>query len=328
MTIRKRSGKYQLREMRNGKVYTLTVALERAPSKKDAEALIKPLIDADASVSISASFLDACKGYIKAKSNILSPSSLRRYNQYINSLPDTLSKAQIGTIGKPMIQAEINRFSSNHAPKTVSNYYGFLSAVLNFYGKEIKGIVLPQKEKKTPYIPTKEEVSAIFNEIKGTPFEVPILLSAMGLRRSEICAAQAEDLSEDNVLTINKALVENERKEWVIKTTKTTDSTRTIVLPEYLADLIRKQGYVYNGFPGSIRSHLILVQKKLGIERFSLHKMRHFFASYMHDLGYSDKQIQEAGGWKTNNIMKTVYQHAMDMDEAKRKMSDNIGDLL
>jgi integrase len=227
-----------------------------------------------------------------------------------------------------MIQGEVNAFSEDHAPKTVSNYYGFISAVLNFFGKEIKGIVLPQKEKKSPYIPTKEEVSEIFKEIKGSPFEAAILLSAMGLRRSEICSLQITDLSEDNVLTINKALVENENKEWVVKTTKTTDSTRTIVLPDYLANLIREQGYVYNGFPGSIRNHLILVQKKLGIEKFSLHKMRHFFASYMHDLGYSDKQIQAAGGWKTNNIMKTVYQHAMEMDEAKKKMSDDIGGLI
>ena len=39
------------------------------------------------------------------------------------------------------------------------------------------------------------------------------------------------------------------------------------------------------------------------------------------------KQIQEAGGWKTDNIMKTVYQHAMDMDTAKKNMADNIGGL-
>jgi integrase len=70
------------------------------------------------------------------------------------------------------------------------------------------------------------------------------------------------------------------------------------------------------------------IQKKLGIPHFSLHKMRHFFASYMHQLGMSDKQIQEAGGWKTDGIMKTVYQHAMNMDEAKKKMADSIGGLV
>ena len=67
------------------------------------------------------------------------------------------------------------------------------------------------------------------------------------------------------------------------------------------------------------------VQKQLGIQHFPLHKMRHFFASYLHNLGYSDKQIQEAGGWRDgSNIMRVVYQHAMDMENAKKKMSDSI----
>ena len=327
MTIeRLPSGNYRISEMVDGKRYRKTV--DHKPTDKEAKLIMADIISKRDVISSDMPFISACRAYIKSRSNVLSPSSLRRYNQYLNNISDDLAKTRLNVITKPMIQEDINSFSEDHAPKTVSNYYGFISAVLNFYGKDIKGIALPQKEKKSPYIPTKEEVSAIFKEIKGTPFEVPILLSSMGLRRSEICAAQIEDLSEDNILTINKALVENENKEWVVKTTKTTDSTRTVVLPGYLADLIREQGYVYNGFPGSIRSHLILVQKKLGIERFSLHKMRHFFASYMHDLGYTNKQIQEAGGWKTDNIMKTVYQHAMDMEEAKKKMSDNIGSLI
>lgn len=327
MTIEKLpSGSYRITQMVDGKRYRKTV--DHKPTQKETMMLMSEMVAEKTTISSDMPFKSACKAYIESRTNVLSPSSLRRYNQYLNNITGGLAKARLNVITKPMIQEDINSFSEKHAPKTVSNYYGFISAVLNFFGKEMKGIVLPQKEKKLPYIPTKEEVSEIFKEIKGSPFEAAILLSAMGLRRSEICAAEITDLSDDNVLTINKALVENENKEWVVKTTKTTDSTRTIVLPKYLADLIRKQGYVYNGFPGSIRSHLILVQKKLGIEQFSLHKMRHFFASYMHDLGYTNKQIQEAGGWKTDNIMKTVYQHAMDMEEAKKKMSDNIGSLI
>ena len=66
----------------------------------------------------------------------------------------------------------------------------------------------------------------------------------------------------------------------------------------------------------------------LGIPRFPFHKLRHFFASYMHDLGYSDKQIQEFGGWKSDHIMKSVYQHAMDMQEVKNNISNNIDNLI
>ena len=66
---------------------------------------------------------------------------------------------------------------------------------------------------------------------------------------------------------------------------------------------------------------------KLSIPRFPFHKLRHFFASYMHDLGYTDKQIQEFGGWKTDNMMKSVYQHEMEMDKVKENISDNLSGL-
>lgn len=325
MNIRKRpSGNYQIREMIDGRNYTITV--NHRPTQKEAQELLQARFKLNSNISTDMTLKAACEGYIEAKSNIISPSTIRRYGQFINNIPERLLSTNLTAITKPMIQAEINRFSSDHAPKTVSNYSGFLLAVLNFYGKEISGIVLPQKEKKPVYIPTKEEVSAIFKEIKGTPYEVPIMLAALGLRRSEICALQISDL-DGNVLTINKALVET-KGGWVVKTTKTEDSTRTIVIPDYLADLIRQQGYVYKGFPSSIRNNLVAVEKKLGIPQFPLHKLRHFFASYMHDQGYSDKQIQSAGGWKTGNIMKTIYTHAMEMEEAKKNMSASIGNLI
>ena len=122
--------------------------------------------------------------------------------------------------------------------------------------------------------------------------------------------------------------MKNNKNEWVIKQTKTEDSTRTIQIPDYLADKIREQGYVYDGFPGMIYKHLIDTQKKLNIEHFSLHKMRHFFCSYMHNLGYTDKQIQEMGGWKSTETINQIYKHSMEMDKAKKSMSDNFSKLL
>lgn len=326
MTIgRLKSGSYRIRQMVKGKVYT--VVIDHKPSDKEAHLLIAEKLNQAPIISPSMPLRTACDGYIDAKYNILSPSTIKGYRGQIKAISETLLNTPINMLTTPMIQQEINMFSVDHSPKTTSNQYGFIVSVLKFYGISLGSVSLPQKKKMQAYIPTEEEVHNIFAEIKGTVYEVPILLSAMGLRRSEICALTPEDL-EGNKLTIDKAKVQNEKKEWVIKSTKTTDSTRTVIIPDYVAQLIKQQGYVYEGFPGSILRHLNRVQKKLGIQHFSLHKMRHFFASYMHKLGYTDKQIQEAGGWKTDGVMKTVYQHAMDMDDAKKKMSVNIGSLI
>jgi integrase len=225
------------------------------------------------------------------------------------------------------LQAIVNDYAPGHSSKTVKNMSCFIVSVLSAHNITLKSPTLPQTERKSPYIPTKEDVSRIFEYLSGTKYEVPITLAALGLRRSEICALTIDDLN-GNVLRINKALVQDKAGKWVVKTTKTTASTRTIIIPDELADLIREQGCVYEGFPAMIYKHLKMAQNDLGIPSFTLHKLRHFFASYMHDLGYTDKQIQEAGGWRDGSrVMKIVYQHAMDMDEAKKGMSDSIGRL-
>ena len=129
-------------------------------------------------------------------------------------------------------------------------------------------------------------------------------------------------------MTINKALVQDKTGKWVVKTTKTVDSTRTVVLPQELADLIREKGVIYDGYPGAIRNHLAKVLEKLGIQAFPLHKLRHFYASYLHQLGYSDKAIQDMGGWKSGNILKTVYTHSMEIEKAKLSAASDFGALM
>ncbi len=49
------------------------------------------------------------------------------------------------------------------------------------------------------------------------------------------------DIKED-VICINKAKVQNEKKEWIIKTTKTTASTREIIVPVEIDEKIRERG--------------------------------------------------------------------------------------
>ena len=322
MTIeRLPSGSYRVSESINGKRYRATV--KHKPTKYEARALIQEQI---ISLQNGTPFGKAADAYILAKENVLSPSTIRGYRVILNNIEKDFLETPLDRITSPGLQVLISNYSKDHKPKTVKNVNGFIISVLKFYGAEVKSPTLPQRERSRAYIPTEEDVRRILAEAKGTKYEVPFILATLGLRRSEICALTKEDLNGD-VLTINKAIVEDDKGNWIIKTTKTESSTRVIRVPEYVADLIRKNG-IYDSSPHSIYSALERYQKKLGIPHFALHKMRHFFASYMHDLGYSDKQIQEFGGWKTDAIMKSVYQHAMDMDEIKESMANNIGGLL
>ena len=323
MTIEKLpSGSYRIKQMENGKYHYVTI--DHKPSKTEAVKLLAEVLDKKETSAVNMTFDDAAAAYIQSKSNILSPATIRSYDTMRRNL--SLSKTRIHDITSITVQSTINDMVGRVSAKTARNYASFIVTVLKSVDIDVRQPQLPQKEKKSPYIPTIEDVKAIFAHIKGKEEEIAIILASHGLRRSEIAALSPLDLT-GNTLIVNKAMVQNERGEWVIKSTKTTDSTRTVVIPDDIADLIRERGYIYGKMPYTINQDLHRAQRELGIPQFSLHKLRHFFASYAHELGYSDKAVQEMGGWKSDSILKTVYTHAMDMEKKKQEMSASLSSL-
>lgn len=149
----------------------------------------------------------------------------------MNNLSDKFNSLNIHDITTVDIQSEINWLTKDHSPKTVRNYHGFISAVLGTFCPNLKiCTTLPQKVKKEPYIPSDEDVRKILEHARNTGYEIPIILACYGMRRSEICALGSEDI-EGDVVHIRKARVFGDEGEWVDKTTKTTSSTRDIIIP-------------------------------------------------------------------------------------------------
>lgn len=323
MTIEKHGKGYRIRQMQGGQLYM--VSLDHRPTNAEAVKLMAEVLARPTNCP-DMTFSDALANYIDSRRNVVSPSTVRGYESIQRSLPDPFLHKRLLHISRADVQALINQVAKDHSPKTVRNYSGLISSVLGYYGIRFEPPTLPQKVKEETYIPSEEEVKKIFDRLKGTKYEVPIMLAAMGLRRSEICALELSDI-DGTMCHISKAMVEGPDG-MTLKGTKTTESTRTVVLPMYLAERIHQQGFVYNGFPSTIGQALRRTQDELGLPHFSLHKLRHFFASYMHEMGMSDANIQEMGGWKTDAVMKTVYRHAMDRDSAKEKAAEIMSGLL
>lgn len=318
------SGSYRVRKMYKGKTYT--VIFDRKPTQKEALQAIALELDKEQVKHKCMTFEDAAGEYIESKRNVLSPSTIRGYKGIVRQLPDSFLAESVYDITSIDVQKEINRISKNHSPKTVSNHHGFISAVLGMFCPNLRlNTTLPQKVKNEPYIPSDDDIKRILERAKGTQFEIPIVLACYGMRRSEICALSMEDIDGD-IVRIDKAMVQNENKEWIIKTTKTTTSTRDLIIPANIADKIREQGYIYKGHPNSITCYLTKTQESLGIPHFSLHKLRHYFASQMSALGVPEVDILKMGGWETDHIMKSVYRHSMidREEESKRKASQKL----
>ena len=318
MTIEKLpSGKYRATLMRNGSRYRMT--FDYKPSKREAEDALRELMDRKgAQVNGSLTFRQAADKYDDMKRNVLSPSTIRDYTRMCDRMPVWFVDTCIDEITQISINKVVNELSADKSPKTVRNFHGFISTILGTFRPDFKiYTTLPQKRKSEPYIPSDEDVKAILEELRGTMFFIPIVLACYGLRRSEILALTPDDIEGDTV-HIRKAVVLDEHRKEVEKPTKTTDSERDIIIPSEIADMIREQGYVYNGAPNSIIVKLTKTQDKLGIPHFSLHKLRHYFASKMLTLTDS-KTVQALGGWKTDSVMKTVYAHSMKDEQEKAK---------
>ena len=324
MNIEKRGpNAYRVRETKNGQTYSLT--LDHKPTKGEARELLDELQKADPILADrhGMTFCEAYEGFISAKSSILSPSTVKGYRTAFRGLPAWFTEMELTKIDRTHVQKVVNDFSQDHSPKTVKNQYGLVSAVLHFYGARECPVTLPQAHREDVYIPSREDVARLLQVASGSKYEVAIRLGIYGLRRSEILALTIEDLAEDNTLTINKALVEGVGGK-VVKTTKTTNSTRKIKIDPGLADLIRQQGCIYDGGTTRLSMAVATFEEAAGLPHFPLHKLRHFFASYMHELGYSDQDIQEAGGWASGHVMKSVYRHALDKEATMDRMAADL----
>lgn len=311
MTIEKLpSGKYRISEMVGGVRYRKTVNFR--PKQSEARRIIAELVETGETSVERMTVRQAIERYMEARKAVLSPSTLFCYKGYLRQIPDSILNRQIASVTDDDLQKMISDLSEGRKPKSVKNIFGLVSATMgHFRPKFVINVKFPEAARVEPYIPTDRDIKILMMAISGSKYEIPIKLAACGLRRSEICALTAADVIGDTV-RVNKAMVITDGRDFIVKSGgKTAESTRTVRIPAALADKIRKQGYVYKGKPDNINIYLGRTLKRLGIPHFSLHKLRHYYASRSHSLGIPDVYIMQAGGWKTDNVMNSVYRHAL-----------------
>ena len=156
--------------------------------------------------------------------------------------------------------------------------------------------------------------------------KIPVLLAAYcGMRRSEIAALNLNaDVEYDkeiqlgndtfvvSIIHVTKALVMDENRTYILKSTKSDAGTRDLFIPAWLGDILKqvKDDPKYKPYlPHQISNVFDEWSAKRNIG-CSFHGLRHFYASIMKALNIPDNYAMLLMGHSTDNMLQR-YQEIM-----------------
>ena len=293
-----------------------------APTRWQAEMLAAEFLETVQTARSKFTVAQAVRGYIDSKKNVLSPSTVYCYEIILKNRLQMLMPLDIHEVDSFVMQRAINEEAATKTRKTIAEAKNLIGAALKMYGVNPQwNVTLPPKVPKVNELPTAEQVIRM---IRGTEIELPCLLAMwLSLRMSEVRGLQFGDI-KDGVLTIQRSKLYLGTQDVIRDLNKTFNSTRRLVVPAYIQSLIDRiphqsetefivpLGYKY------IKNHLTKLAKANGYQ-LTFHQLRHLNASVMLMLGIPDKYAMERGGWSSNGVLKSVYQHTFS---AERKLVD------
>ena len=275
---------------------------------------------------------NAMEEFNEARESTLSPATFREYERLRITTFAEWAELLLADIDSVKLQRQINEWAKlGKSPKTIKNYCSYFANIYHMYLKKRIECSLPMAKKYVPYRITDEDAKHIIKESAGTPLQLCILLAIfVPARRSEICAINPMTDIEGNVLTINKAMVKDVNGEWVIKGTKTTESTRQVELPREIAELIPKNSpRLYDGNPNKITKDFKNLCDRLGIPAH-FHLLRHYSAAFLCAMGIPNATIMARGGWTDERTLTKIYSYSMQEEEKKanEKVNEKFSSLM
>ena len=293
-----------------------------APTRWQAEMLAAEFLETVQTARSKFTVAQAVRGYIDSKKNVLSPSTVYCYEIILKNRLQMLMPLDIHDVDSFVMQRAINEEAATKTRKTIAEAKNLIGAALKMYGVNPQwNVTLPPKVPKVNELPTAGQVIRM---IRGTEIELPCLLAMwLSLRMSEVRGLQFGDI-KDGVLTIQRSKLYLGTQDVIRDLNKTYNSTRRLVVPTYIQSLIDRIPHqsetdfiVPLGYK-QIKNHLTRLAKANGYQ-LTFHQLRHLNASIMLMLGIPDKYAMERGGWSSNGVLKSVYQHTFS---AERKLVD------
>lgn len=257
---------------------------------------------------------EAVQKYIKAKESVLSPATIRTYEQIAKTHLTTIGPVMIDTVTNADLQNWISALSVKLSAKTVKNVYTLVTSAISLYTEKSFRVTLPTRQPHQYNIPTDADVAQLIKEARPD-LKIAIVLGSCGLRRGEVCALKYMDILRDfSAIYIHSDMVLDKNKKWIHKDMpKTSDSVRSVELPPQVIQMLGDgdpDAYVVPSTPAAISDAFARLRNRLGLScRF--HDLRHYSVSIMHAIGIPDQYIMERHGFSSDTVLKAVYRNTL-----------------
>lgn len=293
----------------------IKAGIKRAPNKS------KRKVENDA-----ITLRQAIDNYISARSNTLSPSTIRGYRMIQRKRFPELMERKINTLDQKELQKACNREAAACSAKTLFNAWALIAAAIKAEDGREFNVRLPQIVRREKEFLDAEQIRVFMRAIRGDAAEIAALLALHSLRRSEILALTWDNVDlSSGIIHVRGSKVQDETGKMVAKKeNKNTSSRRDVpVMIPRLKELLdaepEKSGAVVRCHPSTIFSHINRACRSESLPEVGIHGLRHSFASLAYSIGMPEKETMRLGGWSDDGTMRRIYTHVSQRDLSKHQ---------
>ncbi|MBK8903068.1 MAG: site-specific integrase [Anaerolineaceae bacterium] len=187
-------------------------------------------------------------------------------------------------------------------------------------------VTAPKPQKKTFATLTVDQVRQFLKEVEGHRwYPIYVIAVMMGLRKGEILGLRWQDINFDNnTISVENVVLEINGKIH-LGSPKTKKSKRTVAMPEYVANVLKKyrkdvgaiNGLIFqtsSGKPVSPRNlsrHYYQARESANIPKVRFHDLRHTAATLLLKENVHPKIVQEMLGHSSITLTLDTYSHVI-----------------
>lgn len=201
-------------------------------------------------------------------------------------------------------------------------------AKIHGYRNTLSDVVLPKSEKKDIKLLSEYQQTQLCKYLMKNPNQTTlcILLSLYtGLRVGEVCGLMWKDIDfNKSILTVRKTVqrigIGDHRTKLIVDSPKSQTSKRTVPIPAFIMNILRKfrsndNIYILSGTadviePRTLQHRFKSLLKKAELPSVNYHSLRHMFATNCIKLGFDVKTLSEILGHASVETTLNRYVHS------------------